>query len=56
MCMCSLSYTACTANVPYYIVICGQSICATLSLKRYEFRGKVIDQKMCVLFFSITFI
>jgi hypothetical protein len=52
--VCSLSYPACEAPAPYYIVICGLFGCTvffTLSHKRYDFRGKeVIEHEMCVLF------
>jgi hypothetical protein len=43
VCVGSLSYPACKAHVPYYIVICGLSGCkiyySTVSHKRQDFRG-----------------
>ena len=59
-CVCSLTYPACKAHAPYFIVICGLSGCAmfsTLSYKRYDFQKKrVTEQKECVLIFSTTFV
>jgi hypothetical protein len=42
-----------------YIVICGlpsSTNFSTLSHKRYDFRKKVTEHKMCVLIFSTTFV
>jgi len=50
VCVCSLSYPACNAHAPYYIVIRGLSgftIFPTLSHKRHDFREKCIEHKMC---------
>jgi hypothetical protein len=46
----SLSYPACNAHAPYYIVMCPDwlyRILSTLSRKRYDFRKNVIGHK-CV--------
>ena len=60
MCACSLKNLVCKAHAPFYVVVCGLSgstmLCATLSRKRHYFMGKVIEYKMCVLIFSITFV
>jgi hypothetical protein len=57
VCVCSFSYWACKTHAPYSIV-CSLFLphFPTLSHKRHDFRGKVIDHKMCVLIFSITFL
>ena len=57
-CVCSLSYPACKAHTPCYIVICGLSgstAFSTLSHKRHDFRKYIIDHKIGILIFSTTF-
>jgi len=57
VCVCSLRYPACSAHVPYchmwpaqlYIIFPHSLINGTI------FKKKVIENKMCVLIFSITF-
>jgi len=48
-CFCSLSYPACNAHMPYYIVICRLPGCeyfSTLSYKRRDFRENITEHKM----------
>jgi hypothetical protein len=50
VCICSLSYPACNARAPYYIVSCGLSgstIFSTLPHKGHDFRQKVIESNVC---------
>jgi hypothetical protein len=57
--VCSLSYSACEAHAPYYVIcgLSGTTICfSKLSHKRYNFREKVTEYKTCVLIFSTNFI
>ena len=63
MCAYSLSYLTCNRHAPHYIVVCdlsGSTILSyfsTLSHERYDSRKKkVIEHKMCVFIFSITFV
>ena len=42
-----LSYVACV-TLPLFVF--------TLSHKRHDFRGKVVEHKMCVLIFCTTFV
>jgi hypothetical protein len=58
MYVCSLSYPACKAPAPYYIVICGLSVSnfSKLSHKLHQFEEKVTEHKMCVLICSTTFV
>ena len=57
VCVCSLSYPACNAHAPYYIVICGVSGC-TIFFPNYVINctifggGRVIVLK-CVFWFSL---
>ena len=57
MFVCSLSFSACSAHAPYYIVICGLSGCImffpTLSDTRNDFK-KNVEHKTCVLVCSST--
>jgi hypothetical protein len=59
VCVCvGLSYPACKAHAPNYIVICDLSG-STIFLhphKRCDFREKVVEHNMCALMFSATFI
>jgi hypothetical protein len=51
--VCLLPYPVYTAHAPYFIVICGLSVCTmffTLSHKRHDFRKIVFEQKMCLEF------
>jgi len=50
--VCSLIYTACQANVPYYIIICGLpgSIFPRCFTKQHNFQKHVKKHKMCVDF------
>ena len=50
MCVCRLSYPACKAHGPYYIVICG-----TLIHTAWFSEEKLIEYKMRVLILSKTF-
>jgi hypothetical protein len=54
VCVCSLSYLACKAHVPYYIFMCSLSISynITLSPKWHDFRKKVLNKK-CIICFSL---
>jgi len=58
VCVCGLRYPACNAHAPYCHLspVRLYSIFSTLSHKRYDFRKKVIEHKMCVLTFSTTFV
>jgi hypothetical protein len=57
---CSLANPACNAYVPYCDVICGPSISTTffniISYTVCFSKKKVIERKICVLIFSITFV
>jgi hypothetical protein len=61
VCVCSLSYPACKAHAPYYIIICGLSDYTTFFprfLKKgtiFGARGKLLS-KACNFIFSITFV
>ena len=56
--ICSLSCPECKTRALCYIVVCGLSVSttffSTLSHKRYGFRKKVLECKMCVLIFCTT--
>jgi len=55
VCVCSLSYPACIAHAPYYIVICALSAqFSTLSLKWHNW--KKLLKKKCVLTFPTAFV
>jgi hypothetical protein len=60
VCVCRLSYPACNAHKPHYIVICGLAGCTIffhIVSQRYDFQGKkVIELKMRVLLFFATFV
>ena len=59
LCVCSLSYPACTAHEQRVLpsVASGCTTFSTLSHKRQDFREKnVTEHKMCVLSFSTTFV
>ena len=45
MCVCSLSYTACKAHAPYYIVICGLSG-STIFFPHILVKGAIFTQKL----------
>jgi len=55
-----VSYPACNAHVPYYIVICGLSgsiiLLHIISYTARFSRKNVNEHKMCVLIFSTTFV
>jgi hypothetical protein len=54
-----LSYPACKAYVPYYIVTYGLSestIFFHIAHKQHDLQKKFTEHKMCVLIFSITFV
>ena len=57
-CVCRLSYPACKAHAPYYIVNCGLSGCTTF-FSNYvidgKIFGKITEHKKCVLIFSANF-
>jgi hypothetical protein len=58
-CVCSFSYTACKAHVPYFIVVCGLSVVpyfSTLTHKRYDFRKEVAEHKVYILISFTTFV
>jgi hypothetical protein len=56
MCVCSLSYPACKAHAPYYVVICdlsGSTKLLTLFHKGHDFRKKKLLNIKCVFWFSV---
>jgi hypothetical protein len=59
VCVCSVRYPACSADAPCCHVYCSAVQCfSTLSHKGMIFRTKknVIQHKVCILIFSITFV
>ena len=59
VCVCNVSYPACKAHAPYYVVICGLSGSTIFShiINDTIFEGgkrKVIEHEVCVLIFSTT--
>jgi hypothetical protein len=55
-CVRSLSYRACNAHAPYYIVICSLSattIFFHITHKRHDFRGKKFLNIKCFFLFSL---
>jgi hypothetical protein len=59
VCVCCLSYAACKAHAPYYIVICecpALQYFFTLSHKGHNFRKEIIEHKMRALIFSTNFV
>jgi hypothetical protein len=57
VCVCSLSYPACNAHGPYYMVICGLYDCTIF----FQISSQVSEKKslniqcVCVLIFSTTY-
>jgi hypothetical protein len=58
VCVCNLRYPARNAHASYCHLWPAPhyNIFPTLSHKRYNFRKKVTEHKMCVLIFSTTFV
>jgi hypothetical protein len=63
MCVCILVLVvlACKAHLFYAALYCHMACLAVpyfskLSHKQHEFRGNVIEDRMCVLIFSTTFV
>jgi len=58
LCVCSLSYPACSAHAPCYIPVIPLNVphFPTLSYKRHDFRGKKLLNIKCVLISSTAFI
>jgi hypothetical protein len=57
VCVCRLRYPACNAHAPYYHVVCpALQYFSTLSHKRHDLRKKVIENKIFVSSFSVTFV
>jgi hypothetical protein len=56
VCVCSLSYAACKAHAPYYIVICGLSGC-TVFFPHYLINGTIFGKRLlnikCVFWFYL---
>ena len=57
-CVCSLSCPACNALAPYSDMwpCLALPYFSTISLKRHDWREKVIEHKMCVLIFFTNFV
>jgi len=57
LCVCSLSYPACKAHEPYYIVtysLSGSTIFVHIILQRHDFRGgKQVLEHMCEFCISL---
>ena len=56
VCVCSLSYPACNAHAPYWHLWPATlyNIFSTLSHKRYDFRKKFAEHKMCALILRVS--
>ena len=55
MCACNISYPACNAHAPYYVVICGLSGSTIFFFSHYVTISEIFEKKMsdirCVLIF-----
>ena len=55
-CICSLTYPACNARVPYcYLCPARSTIFSTLSHRRHDFFKNVTEKEMCVVIFYTAF-